>query len=319
MENRQQSRAIKRLTSPIVLFVFLLLGFIVSSRPLYAAPRPPTPEEIWRAWNFDPLILLGLLASGWLYLRGMLVLRARTGQLQRQHGWRAGAFTLGIAALFVALISPLERLSSALLTAHMIQHVLLIVVAAPLLVASLPLGPMLLGLPGTPEQRLGRWWQRSRLLPGIWRFLTLPLVAWLLHAAAIWLWHIPGLYEAAVRNQWIHAVEHASFFGTALLLWWVVADQSRRASHKNWLATIGMLFTTALHSSLLGSLMAFAEYPWYPIYTIATAPWGLTPIDDQHLAGSIMWMPMGFVYLGGALFSLWRLLSRLESADAQRG
>jgi putative membrane protein len=274
--------------------------------------RPLTPEELWSAWNLDPLILLGLILSGWLYIRGMAVLRARTGRLRREHWRRAAAFALGLLTLFVALISPLDRLSGVLLTAHMIQHMLLMVVAAPLLVFSLPLGPILLGLPGALEQKVGRWWQRATFLPALWRFLTLPLIAWLLHAAAIWLWHIPGLYEAALHSEWIHAAEHASFLGSALLLWWVVVDQSRRSHHKDWLVTIGILFTTALHSSLLGALMAFAEYPWYPIYTIATAAWGLTPIDDQHLAGSIMWMPMGLVYLGGALFSLWRLLSRLE-------
>jgi putative membrane protein len=265
------------------------------------ASRPPTPEEIWRAWNFEPLTLFALGLSGWLYLRGIRVIHARTGQLRHEHWRRAMCFGSGWLALFTALISPLEQLSSALLTAHMIQHVLLMVVAAPLLAFSQPLGPLLLGLPGTLEQRLGRWWGRSTLLPGFWRFL--------------WIWHIPSLYEAAVRNEWIHMAEHASFLGSALLLWWVVVDQSRRAHHKNWLVTIGVLFTTALHTGVLGALMAFAEYPWYPVYTIATIPWGLTPLDDQHLAGSIMWMPMGMLYLGGALLLLWRLLSRLEAAD----
>lgn len=295
------------------LSLLLLVGLMAS--PVLAAGRPPMPGDVWQGWNFSPMLLAGLILGGWLYGRGVLALRARTGHLRPQHRRRMIYFGLGMFVLAVALVSPLDALSSALFSAHMVQHVLLIGVAAPLLVLGLPLGPMLLGLPGTLEQQLGRGWQRSRVFSTLWHALTLPLVAWGLHAAALWIWHLPGLYEAALTSEWLHTVEHLTFLGTALLLWWVVVDRGRRAQTENWLLPMGMLFTTAIHSGILGVLMSFARQPWYPIYSVTTAPWGLTPLADQQLAGVIMWVPTGFIYLGGTLALLYRLINRTEESD----
>jgi cytochrome c oxidase assembly factor CtaG len=124
-------------------------------------------------------------------------------------------------------------------------------------------------------------------------------MAWTLHAVAIWLWHAPKLYQATLSSETMHTVQHVSFLGTALLFWWALLHgvPSRLARP----ATVIYLFTTAVHTSLLGALLTFAPRLWYPLYDATTAPWGLTPLEDQQLAGVIMWVPAGLSYLIAAL------------------
>jgi putative membrane protein len=209
-------------------------------------------------------------------------------------GWEVGAFVAGWLALAVALVSPLHRLGGILFSAHMAQHELLMAVAAPLLVLGRPLVPFVWALSMTWRRTVGSW---AAVAPvrGTWELLTLPLVAWTLHAAAIWLWHAPPLFEATLRSELIHTLQHLSFLGSGLLFWWALL-RGREGRTGRPVAVL-YLFTTSLHTSLLGALLTFSARLWYPLYAPSAAAWGLTPLEDQQLAGLIMWVPAGLVYL----------------------
>lgn len=143
------------------------------------------------------------------------------------------------------------------------------------------------------------------------RAITAPLTAWLLHAAALWLWHLPGLYQAALLSPLVHWLEHASFLGSALLFWGVALSPQRQRS----LVGVLLIFTTALHSSILGALMTFSGSVWYPLYNARALTFSLSAIEDQQLAGLIMWIPGGVVYLVAALWLLGIALLRMEDAE----
>src|SRR5680860_651652 len=135
----------------------------------------------------------------------------------------------------------------------------------------------------------------------------------------LWLWHQPIAYEAALASEPVHFLQHASFLGTALLFWWVLVHPLQRKRLHPGLAVL-FLFTTTLQGTWLALLLTFSEAPWYPAYTSTVAPWGVTPMQDQHLGGVLMWIPMGIVYVLSAvtLFALW--LTEIErNARAQQG
>jgi cytochrome c oxidase assembly factor CtaG len=175
-----------------------------------------------------------------------------------------------------------------------------------------------MALPSSWRQGLGQWWNATHLLKQLWHVLTRPLVVWFLHGLALWAWHTPGLYQAALASEPVHILEHSSFFLTALLFWWIVIAPSHRELDKGM--AVLYLFTTALQSGVLGFLITFASFPWYPAYAQTTAAWGLTPLEDQQLAGAIMWIPAGVVYVVAAvvLFVLWlrEIERRADAASA---
>jgi cytochrome c oxidase assembly factor CtaG len=243
--------------------------------------------------------VVGSLAlSAWLYARGVQALWRTAGPDHGIARWEVAAFAIGWFTLALALVSPLHQLGGVLFSAHMAQHELLMVVAAPLLVLGRPIIPFLWALPFSWRRRLGTWSSASPLSRS-WTLLALPSVAWTLHAVAIWLWHAPVLYQATLSSETMHTIQHVSFLGTALLFWWALLHgvQSRLARP----AAVIYLFTTAAHTSLLGALLTFSRRLWYPLYDSTTAPWGLTSLEDQQLAGVIMWVPAGLSYLIAAL------------------
>lgn len=201
-------------------------------------------------------------------------------------GWEVAGLVTGLIAVAAALGPPLERLADQRLSAHMVQHELLVLVAAPLLALGRPLVPVLAALP----RRLRR--RASRVARDASRGA---LVAWVLHAVALWVWHVPALYDLATRVPALHAVEHASFLGTAVLFWWTLL---RRPGARIQLGGAAVyVFTTALHTGLLGVLMLLARRPWYAHYVVTAPSMGIDPLEDQQLAGLIMWIPAG-VLLG---------------------
>jgi cytochrome c oxidase assembly factor CtaG len=200
----------------------------------------------------------------------------------------------------------------------MVQHILLIVVAAPLLVLGIS--------PALPAWGLPRSWRRPvlqkvhsmRWVAAAGKLLQSPFAAWALHALALWIWHAPGLYQGALNSAGLHALEHLSFLGTALLFWWVLF---RPAGERELGLGAGLLFifTMALQSGLLGALLSFSPQPWYPAQSGGAAAWGLSPLEDQQLAGALMWVPAGVVYLVAALWLLGRRLLALEREDLASG
>jgi cytochrome c oxidase assembly factor CtaG len=244
-----------------------------------------------------------LLLSAFLYGRGLRLLwDEHVGRGIRV--WEAACFAVGWLVTVLALLSPLHAISEQLFVAHMVQHELLMAVAAPLLVVGRPLVPMLWALPSPARRRAGRV-TRHRGWRAVWRFITLPLVAFLLHGAAIWIWHIPSLFQATLESPVVHALQHLCFFGTALLFWWTIIHAHApggRARAASFGTAVLLLFGTALHSGALGALLTFSRAVWYPAYGSAAESWGLTPMDDQQLAGLVMWIPATFAYLVAALF-----------------
>jgi putative membrane protein len=253
------------------------------------------PHDLWSAWEFDPGSAIPLAISAILYIRGARVSRGAS-RLQQYLFWS------GWATLFIALVSPLHPLGEALFSAHMTQHEILMLISAPLFVLSRPLAPMLWGMPLSWRRSLGQA-AHAGAFQTLWRAITRPSVAWCIHAVALWTWHVPALFDATLSNEWIHAAQHLSFFGSALLFWWSLFEA--RGMHAG--AGVLYIFTTAIHTGILGALLTFAPSIWYPPYASTTHAWGLSPIEDQQLGGLIMWVPAGLVYIGTglALFARW--------------
>jgi len=256
--------------------------------------------EFWNAWNWNPLIGGALAFGCWRYMDGVWRLwrKAGTGRGVRQ--WQVICFLSGLGVLFAALISPIDTYGETFLSVHMIQHLLLTLIAPPLLVLGLPPLALISMVPMRWRRSVGHWWQRRRILNQLWHGLSHPLSAWVAFALALWLWHLPGLYEAAVLHPVIHMLEHVTFFGAGMLFWWSI--RSRGA--------IGVmsLFTTAVHSSILGALMTFSNQTWYTVYT---------SLEDQQLAGLIMWVPGGIILLIALLLVLGDWLYDMERKDAK--
>jgi putative membrane protein len=235
-----------------------------------------------------------MLAAAILYILGAL--RVSPGVP------RIVAFTAGWLSLAAALMPPLDPLGAELFSLHMVQHEVLMLVAAPLLVLGRPLPVFIWAFPTAGRETLGRL-VRARSIRIPWRTLNAPLVAWALHAAAVWIWHAPALFDAALASRALHDAQHLSFVLTALLFWSALLQA--RLNHLG--AAVLYLFTTTVHTSVLGALITFARTPWYQSYLETAHHRGFTPLEDQQLGGLIMWVPGSLVYVGFglALFARW--------------
>jgi putative membrane protein len=270
----------------------------------------PVAASLWQ-WDLAPWLLFLLGLSGFGYALGLHRLWTNAGGRRGVSPQQAGAFALGWLALVIALVSPLDPLGGRLFSAHMLQHELLMVVAAPLLVLGRPLATWTWAL--TPAQRrvVGRLFQRRGWV-GFWSTLTDPLVAWALHALALWAWHIPTLFDAALQNEAVHIAQHVSFLGTALFFWWSVLGHDPRGRYGPG-HSAAYLFTTMMHTSALGALLSLAPTPWYSPYIPLTGALGMDPVDDQQLGGLIMWVPAALAYVIAALAVLGKMLTRVRA------
>ena len=249
-------------------------------------------------WSLEGWVSVTLLVWLGLYVVGAVRLWRRTRIGKGVRIGQVASFAGGWLCLAIALVSPVHRLGEQLFTAHMLEHEILMTVAAPLLVLARPVGSMLWALPASWRSALGRASKRP-VAARLWQALIDPLVATLLHGMAIWIWHAPVLFNAALADPVIHGLQHVSFFGTALLFWWSLLRG--RARQRGYGAAVLYLFVTALHSGFLGILLSLARQPLYPGQTVAAPEWGLTALEDQQLAGLIMWVPAGAVYAIAAL------------------
>ncbi len=273
--------------------------------------KPHNWHDLWRTWGFEPLVLISLALSALLYVLGVRSLWRESAKGRGVKKWEAACFAGGWFALFIALVSPLHPWGRVLFFAHMTQHEVLMLVAAPLFVLSRPLVPLLWALPVTWARTVGGW-RKLKAVQTIWRTLTNPLVAWGLHAVALWMWHVPVLFDATINSELVHTLQHLSFFLSALLFWWALVNGPQGLM--GYGAATLYMFTTSIHSGLLGALITFATNVWYPAYLNTTQSWGLTPLEDQQLGGLIMWIPAGLVYIaaGLMLFAGW-----LREAEAR--
>ena len=219
------------------------------------------------------------------------------------------AFVAGWMTLVVALVSPVHQLGAMLFSVHMTQHELLMIIAAPLLVIGRPLISFLWALPQSWRENIGSW-TKIHSVSAIWEALTTPLFVWLLHGATVWLWHIPSLYQASVEQESVHALQHTMMLGTALLFWWTLIH-GRFGRVTSGVAVL-YVFTTAVHTSILGALMTFAQRVWYPIYNGRTAACHLSALQDQQLGGLIMWVPAGSVFI---ILGLWLVAAWIRESE----
>jgi putative membrane protein len=245
------------------------------------------------------LISLLFVAGAWYAAGHFRVWRSsRTGRVVLLQ--RGALFGTGWLVIAASLLSPLHQLGGRSFTAHMIEHELLMLVAAPLIAFARPIGIFLWALPRRARYALGALGHRPWFASS-WRGCSSPLSASLFQAAMLWLWHAPAFFDAALRSEFWHAAQHLSLVGSALLFWWSINTASS-LERKHGVAGF-WLFFTSVHSALLGALMAFAESPWYAQYAhmglSGTA--GLSPLEDQQIAGLIMWVPGGAVHAIAAL------------------
>jgi putative membrane protein len=270
--------------------VIRLLLLLVPAIAWSHTGEPLEPHDLWTAWRFDPGVVTPMAIAAILYARGSRFERGA-------QSYHRLSFWTGWTVLALALISPLHALGEALFSAHMAQHEILMLVAAPLLVLSRPLVPMLWGMPFEWRRAAGRW-SKTRTFSAVWRLLTFPLAAWVIHAIALWAWHVPSLFQATLTSELAHSLQHLSFLLSALLFWWSLWYGQGRSGYG---AAIVYIFTTAIHTSILGALLTLSPAVWYPAYSASTEAWGLTPLQDQQIGGLIMWIPAGVVYLAAGL------------------
>lgn len=259
----------------------------------------PSPSDVIRSWTFEPGVLIGIALPAVWYTYGVRSLWRSAGRGRGVGSVQIAAFSAGLLTLIVALISPLDAMGDMLFSAHMVQHLLLILVAAPLLVLGNPALPVLWSLPPNERRHLAHWWNNAPAFRRAASALTSPGIAWTLNITALLFWHIPAPYGWALEHEGIHAIEHASFLGTAMLFWWAVLQPTgrRRLSYG-----MSVLYVSAagMVMSALGAILTFAPSPWYVGHLTTTAAWNLTPLQDQQLAGLIMWIPASVVYLAAA-------------------
>ena len=275
-----------------------------------------TPANVWHYWGGDPGALLSIVVIAVLYGVGVRRLWTRAGNDHVVSRVEVASFYLGILTLLVALGSPLDAVSDTLFSAHMLQHVLLIGVAAPLAILGAPLLPFLWCLPHDARVAVGRAWNASGMRRGA-AILVLPLPAWALHTVALWGWHLPGPYAAALASAPIHALEHSCFYLTALLMWWVAFKPLR--GHGGIAGSLFALVGTMAQSGALGAILTFSGTPWYYSQSAGAGLWHLTALEDQQLAGLIMWIPAGLVYLIALLIVLRRVFDVPEPSKIARG
>lgn len=257
-------------------------------------------------WTLEPMVVLGLLVVALWYACGVQRLWRSGGRGRGVRAWQPWAFGAGVLTIVAALMSPLDALADALFSAHMAQHLLLVLVAAPLLVLGNSLLPILWALPRRVRVGVGRWWMRAPVAQSVARTVTRPAVAWVLHLGALFFWHIPAPYGWALDHEAVHALEHACFLGTGVLFWWAAIEPAGRRRLGYGPAVLYVSSAGALMGGL-GAILTLAPTPWYLGHIGRTAAWHLSPLADQQLAGAIMWVPSGFVYLAaaGVLFVKW--------------
>jgi len=277
------------LTAPVV----TVLAMLITLPPLTTLAAIPVPRTIWTHWNFDPVLLFALILAVTVYLRGMTRIAALRRHppypryLQSVLRGRAIAYFTGIIALIVALVSPLDRLTTAVLWAHMTQYMVLTVIASLLLVVAHPTSVLLRGLPPAWSRSVRHWTRHTPAVRATRTTLANAYVIAAVDIAALIVWHVPIIYQAAVRYEPLHLLEVASFLVSGLLFWWAVRNPA--ASPKMGYGRVLSCFAITSVASLALGLVLFGSHTiLYPVYLDRTVAWGLSPRGDQQLAGVIL-------------------------------
>jgi putative membrane protein len=256
------------------------------------------------SWSVEPAALLSVLALALLYVKAWR--RARTSREPRRPGYgRLALFAGGLVTILAALVSPIDGLGSQLMLMHMVQHILLLDIAPILLILGLT---KVLLRPAT--RRLQRLERRAG-------YLAHPAFAVVAYVGFMWLWHVPGMYDLALRNDWIHAIEHVCFSVAGGLYWWHLLSPIRSRMRLGGLGPVMYMVSTKLLVGILGIVLAFAPNDIYPFYAHHPHYWGLTPREDQNIAGLLMALEQSIV-MGIALVWLFVQMLSESERDAQR-
>ena len=264
-----------------------------------------TPIDAWLP------VLLGVAAL--LYARGVGRVWRRAGAGRGIRVAHVVRFALGIATIALALLSPIATLAEHSFALHMVEHETLMVIAAPLLVLARPLEAWTWALPQREMRHAIAGLARTASSMRFCRAMTLPVGATGVHALALWIWHAPSLFAAALVSEPLHVLQHACFFASALAFWWAVFGGAARAPRP---VSLACLFTTMLHTSALGAVLTFAPAAWY-LHDGPNAL-GLSPLEDQQLGGLVMWVPGGIAYVVAALAVVRTWLARSPARALDR-
>jgi putative membrane protein len=252
---------------------------------------------------------VALFVTGLIYARGWVLLRRAV--LAARSFRQLTAFAMGLSVLWLALGSPLAALDHRLLSVHMLQHVLLMAVAPPLILVGAPLEPLLRGIPGSSVRSAWRRLAGSEPMRRIRAVILHPVVCWLAPVAALIPWHVPAVFELALHARACHAIQAASFLATGLLFWAPVVRPPRSFTWPPWSIPL-YLFTATLPCDALSAFLVFCGRVVYPAYLSAPRGFEISPLRDQELAGSLMWVAVTLIYLVPAAAVTLRLLSPTE-------
>ncbi|MCL4869558.1 MAG: cytochrome c oxidase assembly protein [Anaerolineae bacterium] len=278
----------------------------------------PLLQAALRSWSWRWEVIIPLLLLAGLYSRGWWVLRGR-GRLEGGlvTVWRLAAYWVGLLLLALSLLSPIDTLSSFLFFMHMVQHLFMVMFAPPLLMIANPLPFLLWGLPDRGRvqagrllnkvigrEAAGRRWVRSLLSPG---------VTWMLFVIVLWGWHDPFLYNAALQYEWVHNLEHLTFFTTAMLFWWRITGAGPKLHQPlPLLGRAGLAIAGVPPNMILGVFLAFSSTPMYSFYENMPRITRFSVLEDQALSGLIMWIPGSMMYILAALVMLFVRMKQEE-------
>ena len=263
-------------------------------------------QAIFAEWSLPivPTAIVVLTAA--VYLRGWFLIR-QTRRTQFP-AWRLGSFLLGLTTLWVAIASPLDGFADALLSAHMVEHLLLMSFVPPLLLLGLPVVPLLRGVPRTLRRSILNPLIRSRLLRKLFHWLTTPLVAWLAMNLAFLGWHIPAAYDFALENERWHVIEHLCFLGTSILFWWpLIRPWPMRSAGLGWFM-LPYLAMADIVNTIVSAFLAFCDRPVYQYYLAQPNAFHISPMADQRAGAAAMWVIGSLVFLVPAVAVTVRLL-----------
>ncbi|HEX6676486.1 MAG TPA: cytochrome c oxidase assembly protein [Actinomycetes bacterium] len=263
-----------------------------------AVPAVPRFPAVLGAWQLEPVTLALLAASVVLYLAGV----RRVAELHPRNPWpraRTWSFLTGLGAIGLALLSPIDPYAEVLFSVHMVQHMLLTMVAAPLLVLGTPVS-LLVRAAGRARHR--RVMRVLRSWPVT--VLTNPVVAWVGYAAVMWGTHLSGLYDAALRSAPVHAAEHALFLVSAVLLWWPVVGLEPSHWRLPHPLRVGYVFLQSPVNTFLALVLYSSNRVLYPAYAATGRAWGPTPLDDLHAGAAIMWIGGDLVFLAATVLGI---------------
>ena len=252
-------------------------------------------REILGGWNLEPISVIALLVLAGLYFVGLK--RSKGQSMKLITWWRPVALVAGVLSLLIASLSPLHNISGSLFFAHMIQHIILIMIGPPLILLGGPIVPVMRGLPSGLRREIVIPILQNRKCRKLLEICTNPVVAWFVYVGSLWAWHTPRLYDEAVRNTGIHGLEHGFFVLASIFFWWCVIDPIPMKPKLSGGLRLLYLFLATLQNTVLGAFITLSTAPWYSSYLVSSEIlMGLTPMQDQRIGGLIMWIPGAMMY-----------------------